>query len=145
MGSPLNFGRTFALLGVGPHATATGTTLSSTPVFDLTGYTGAVAMVAVGVTATNNGLVARGGTASGSLSDLAGTWTTAHTTLLMLEVHKPVHPFINFQLRQGTSGQHGRIFVFGCGAEVLPASTGHTTNLQYKFVNAPVTGTATSS
>lgn len=144
---PRNFLRRNAYLGLGAGNTATGTTLSSTPVFDLSGFSGAVALVNVAVTATNNGLVARSGTASGSLSDLAGTWTTAHTTQLALEIVKPAGRFVNFQLRQGTSGQHGPIHVFGVGAREFSASNTsfNSTLLTYKLVNMPVTGTATSS
>lgn len=144
MASPLNFGRANALLGAGLHATATGTTLSTTPVFDLQGFSGAAALLSCSVTATNNGLVARVGTASGTLSELAGTWTTAHTTMLMLEVRQPQGGrFIDFAFKQGTSGQHGRIYVFGLGAESLPVT--NSSLLTYKHVNQPGTGTATSS
>ena len=138
-----NFGRRYAFLGAGAHATATGTTLSSTPVFDITGFSGVAALMTCQVTATNNGLVCRIGTASGSLSDLAGTWTTAQATALLLEVWKPSGgQFVNFQYRQGTSGQHSPIFVFGIGAESRPTTN---SSMVYKHVNCPVTGTATSS
>lgn len=141
----MNFSKTYTLLGVGAPATATGTTLSSSPVVDLTGYTGAVVFCNVNVTATNNGLVGRIGTATASLSDLAGTFTTAHTTVLMLEVVKPSGGrYFNAQLRQPTSGQHGPIYVFGVGSESMPA-TGNIAQLTQKLVLAPTSGTATSS
>lgn len=140
------FGRAFALLGIGPGLTATGTTLSTAPVVDLTLYTGAVVLCNPNVTATNNGLVGLIGTASGTLSDLAGTFTTAQTTALMLEVNRPAGGrFFSAQLRQGTSGRHGPIYIFGVGPRELPVTTQHVAALTYKQVNYPVTGTATSS
>ena len=139
-----NFRGNYALLGAGAAATATGTTLSSTPVFSFTGFGGAIALVSVAVTSTANGLACRVGTASGTLSDLAGSFTTAQTTMVMLEVNRPSGgEFFNFQLRQGTSGQHGPIYVFGTNPKALP--TTNSSLLTYKLVNAPGTGTATSS
>lgn|SRR5690349_7446505 len=144
MAEPHNFGRSVALLGAGLHATATGTTLSTTPVFDITGFSGVMALLSCSVTATNNGLVCRGGSASGSLSELAGTFATCQTTMVMLEVRQPQNArFVDFALKQGTSGQHGRIYVFGLGPGSKP--TTNSSLLTYKFVNQPVTGTATSS
>lgn len=145
MAEPRNFGRSIALLGAGLHATATGTTVSTTPVFDISGYSGVAALLSCSVTATGNFLVCRGGSASGSLSDLAGSALAAQTTMLMLEIRQPQNArFVDFQFRQSSaSGQHGRIYVFGLGAGALP--TTNSSLLSYKFVNQPVTGTATSS
>jgi hypothetical protein len=141
----MNFVKNYTLLGIGPPATATGTTLSTAPVVDLTGYTGALVLCNPNVTATNNGLAAVVGTASGTLSDLAGTWTTAHTTALILDVIKPSGgKFFSAQLRQGTSGRHGPIYIFGVGSRVRP-TTGHVAALTHKLVAYPGTGTATSS
>lgn len=139
-----NFGRELAYLGGAAAATATGTTAASSPIFDLTGYNGAVAIqTGVAVTATNGGLVAYGGSATASLSQLAGTMTTAHTSLLMLEVVRPNLRYIRFNTTLGTSGQLGPLLVFGVGPRALP--TTNSTLLTYKLVNAPVSGTATSS
>lgn len=144
----LQFGKDVAYLGNGAGATATGTTLSSSPPFNLTGYNGIAALVNVGVTSTANGLALVVSTASGgTFTDVAGTWTTCHTTQVMLEVRRPAGgPWFKFQLRQGTSGQHGPIHVFGVGPRSLPVTSAqHSTLLSYKYVNSPVTGTATSS
>lgn len=139
-----NVGRDMAYLGGFAHTTATGTTLSTTPVFDLLGFNGVVALLnGVAVTATGNGLVARGGVASNALSDLAGTYTTAHTSVLMLEIIRPAVRFVDFAFRQPTSGQHGALAVFGTGPRSKP--TTNSSLLTYKLVNSPVTGTATSS
>lgn len=139
-----NFGRQNALLGLGAGNTVTGTTLSCTPVFDLTGFDGAVCLLSATVTATNNFLVAQVGTVSGTLSDVAGAGATAHTTAIMLEVVRPTGGrFINFQYRQGTSGRHSPLFVFGVNPRALP--TTHTTDLTYRIVNARGTGTASAT
>jgi hypothetical protein len=139
-----DFGRSFAFLGGAALATTTGTTVTTTPVFDLTGYTGAFALVTGAVTSTANGLVARSGTASGSLSDLAGTYTTCHTAAVLLEIDQPhAGPYVDFVLRQGTSGRHGGISVWGVGPRAMP--TTHAAGLTYKHVAHPGSGTATSS
>lgn len=140
-----NFGRDLRYIGGWSHTTATGTTLTTTPVFDLTGFDGVVAFLnGVAVTATGNGLVARGGQTSAALSDLAGTYTTAHTSALCLEIRRPAARFVDFAFRQSSaSGQHGALAVFGTTPRVKPTS--NAAALTYKLVNSPVTGTATSS
>ena len=141
-----NIGRELTLLGSGALATTTGTTLSCSPIVDLTGYDGFLALCNPNVTATNNGLAAQVGSATNAMSDLAGTWTTAHTTALMLEVFRPGGgPYYNVQLRQGTSGRHGPIYFFGIGTKKLPTTGNTFSSCTYKFVNSPVSGTATSS
>lgn len=144
----LQFGKDISYLGCGAGNTATGTTLSSTPIFNLTGYDGIAALVTVAVTATNNGLALLACTASGgTFGDLAGTWTTCQTTQVMSEVHRPAGgPFFKYQLRQGTSGQHGPIHVFGISPRSRAVTSAqNSTLLTYKMVNSPVSGTATSS
>lgn len=142
----LQFGKDLALLGVGAAATATGTTLSSSPAFNITGYDGLVAMVSVGVTATNNGLAWVVSTASGgTFSDVAGSWATCHTAQVISEIHRPAGgPWFKAQLRQGASGRHSEIYVFGVSPAVRP-TTGNSSLLTYKYANCPGTGTATSS
>lgn len=139
------FGRDLTYLGGVAQATATGTSLTSSPVFDLTGFNGALAIQTnVGVTASGNGLLAKGGSASNALSHLAGTWTTAHTSMLMLEVVRPNLRFIQFNMAMSSaSGQLGPMLVFGLGPRALPST--NSSLLTYKHVNSPVTGTATSS
>lgn len=143
-----NLGRNVAVLGHDAQATATGTTGTvSGSIYDLaSAQLDAIAfMVEIGATATNNGLKVQGATASGgTYSDLAGTFTTGHTTILMVEVLKPVFRFVKPQLVLGTSAHHGGIWAFGVGPRNLP-TTAHTSALTYKHVNSPVSGTATSS
>ena len=140
------FGKDMALLGVGAAATATGTTLSSSPPFNITGYDGLAAMVSVGVTATNNGLAWVVSTASGgTFSDVAGSWSTCHTAQVISEIHRPAGgPWFKAQLRQGASGRHSEIYVFGLNPAVRP-TTGNSSLATYKYQNCPGTGTATSS
>lgn len=141
----LQFGQDIALLGVGAAATATGTTLSSTPAFNITGYDGLAAVVSVGVTATNNHLVWTVSTASGgTFSDVAGTGATCHTAQVMTEVRRPAGgPWFKANLRQGTSGRHSEIYVYGIGAAVRPVT--NSSLLTYRYKNSPGTGTATST
>lgn len=147
MASPFNIGRRVALLDWTGMTTATGTTLACSPVVDLQGYSGAFVLTGVSVTATGTHLVGRIGTASGSLSDIAGAQVTATCRGLMLEIHKPSGGrYFNAQVRitgGADSGQVWPILVFGIGPESLP--TTHNTSFGYKFVNQPGTGTATSS
>lgn len=140
-----NFGRDLAYLGGAAGVTATGTTVTTSPIFDMTKYNGIVAIqTGVGVTATGNYLNARAGTATGTMTDLAGTNTTAHTSLLILEVVRPHNVrYVDFIFHQPTSGQCGPLLVFGTGSRARP--TTNSTLLTYKFVNSPATGTATSS
>lgn len=142
-----NIGRELTLLGCGAPNTATGTTLSCSPIVDIAGYDGFLALCNPNVTATNNGLVAQQGLTTAAMSDLAGTWTTCQTTAVMLEVFRPMGGrYINVQLRQGTSGRHGPIYLFGIGTKNLPNTTvQQNASMTYKFVNSPVSGTATSS
>jgi hypothetical protein len=142
----LQFGKDIALLGQGAAATATGTTLSSTPAFNITGYDGLVALTHVAVTSTGNGLVWTVSTASGgTFSDVAGSWATCHLTEVMSEIHRPAGgPWFKANLRQPTSGRHGEIYVFGVNPAVRP-TTGNTSLLSYHYANSPGTGTATSS
>ena len=142
----LQFGKDIALLGVGAAATATGTTLSSTPAFNITGYDGLAALVTVGVTATNNHLVWTVSTASGgTFSDVAGTGATCHTAQVMSEIRRPAGgPWFKANLRQGASGQHTQIYVFGINPVVRP-TTGNSTLLTYRYKSDAGTGTATST
>lgn len=144
----LQFGKDLSLLGIGAHTTVTGTTLSSTPIFNITGFDGLVAITTVGVTATGNGLAWLVATASaGSFSDVAGSWATCHLPQVISEIHRPAGgPFFKAQLRQPTSGQHGQIYVFGVGGAKRPVTTGtQSTLVSYHYANCPGTGTATSS
>ena len=140
-----NFGRNIAYLGLDAAATATGSTGNvSGTIYDLQGYTGVVFICPIGATATNNFLVAKGGSATASMSDIAGSVCTGHTTMLMLELHQPhTGRYVQPQLRLGTSAHYGPILAFGLGAENLPVT--NSSLLTYKFVNHPVSGTATSS
>lgn len=142
----LQFGQDLPLLGVGAAATTTGTTLSSSPPFNITGYDGLAALVNVGVTATNNHLVWTVSTASGgTFSDVAGTGATCHTAQVLSEIHRPAGgPWFKANLRQGTSGRHSEIMVFGVNPVVRP-TTGNSTLLTYRYKNSPGTGTATST
>lgn len=144
----LQFGKDIAYLGCGAPATATGTTLSSTPAFNITGFDGIAALVTVGVTSTANLLVwTQALTSAGSFSDVAGSQATCQTTQVMAEIHRPAGgPWFKANLRQGASGQHGPIHVFGLSPSVRPVTSGmQSTLLTYKYVNSPGTGTATSS
>ncbi len=140
-----NFGRSVAYLGLDAISTATGTTgLTSGNIYDLQGYTGVVFICPIGATATNNWLTAKGGSATLSMSDIAGAACTGHTTMLMLEVNQPhTGRYVQANTRIGTSCHFGPILAFGLGAENLPVT--NATTLTYRMVNHPVSGTATSS
>ena len=141
MAQPYNFGKRNSLLGVTAAVTTTGTTLVSTPVYDLQGFAGVMALMSIGVTSTGNRIFARGGSASGTLSAIHTSWTTAETTNLLLEIRQPQNcRFIDFVYQATTSGRTGNIYVFGQGAEDLPTS--NATVLSYRFLNQPVTGSA---
>ena len=139
-----NFKEDLAYLGGAAQATATGTTAASSPIFDISGYEGAVGIQTnVAVTSTGSFLAAYAGTATASLSQIAGTNCTALTSALMLHVHRPPSRYIRFNTILGTSGQLGPLLVFGVGPRAKP--TTNSTLLTAKFVNNPATGTATSS
>jgi len=141
MAQPFNFGRRNALLGVVAHVTATGTTAVSSPVYDLQGYAGVACLMSVAVTATGSRLFARGGSASGSLGAIQGSWTTGESTNLLLEMRQPQNcRFVDFVWQASVSGQTRPMYIFGLGGEDLPVT--HSTGLSYRFVNQPVTGTA---
>lgn len=141
----LQFGQDIALLGVGAAATATGTTLSSSPPFNITGFDGLAALVSVGVTATGNHLVWTVSTASGgTFSDVAGSGATCHTAQVLSEIHRPAGgPFFKANLRQTVSGRHSEIYVFGIGGAARPVT--NSSLLTYRYKNSPGTGTATST
>lgn len=141
-----NLGRQLDILAHDAAATATGTTGTvSGSVIDSNGYESIVFMVEIGATATNNGIRALAATASaGTFSDLAGTFTTGHTTCLMLEVTRPPKRYLKANLNLGTSAHHNGIWSFGWQPRNLP-STGNFAARTYKQVNSPVSGTATSS
>lgn len=134
----------YPLLGVTAGSSAANTTGTvSGNIYDLSGFEGVVFLATITATATNNGLLAKGGSATASMSHLAGTWTTGHTTQLELEVYRPIHRYIQPNLVLGTSAAYGPIFAFGIGSKAVPAS--NATTVTSKRVVHPGTGTATSS
>ena len=94
---------------------------------DSHGYNSILFTAKVGATSTANGLKVLQATATaGTFSDLAGSFTTAHTTFLAVEVVRPgAGRYLKAQLVLSASSSHGGIEAWGLGHRALP-TTGRT-------------------
>ena len=121
-------------------AGTTGATGTTTPILDMDGYEGVVFMGYQEATNTSNQLVARGGSATASLTEYVGE-ASGITGSLYLNVFRPSHRYIEGYLH--TSGAAGNTVLTGFryGARKLPAT--NSTLWNGTELSSPVTGTAT--
>ena len=142
MGKPL-----IEQINITQVAGTTGSTGTTTPILDMTGYEGVLFLGYEETTNTSNQLIARGGSATASLTEYTGpsggeaSGTQAN---LYLDVFRPKHRYIEGQLNSslGTTG-NVHLIAIRYGARGLP--TTNATDWNGKALSTPNTGTATAS
>lgn len=139
----MNLFRNHAVLGVDSFASASATGVTSGSVYDLSGYESVAFIVKCESSNASNSIKAQGGTASGSLSDLAGTNLTFSGKVAVLELYRPQTRYGNAVVTRNGAADRGDIIAIGINPRVRPSS--HGGEVATKFVNSPDTGTATSS
>jgi len=143
MGLPLIDRINLAAVAIG----TSGGSGASTPILDMEGYEGVLFLAYEEATNTSNQLVARGGSATASLTEYTGPSqgeASGIMTNLYLDVFRPKHRYIEGYLH--TSGAQGNTLLLALryGAQALP-TTQDTATWWGRALSTPNTGTATVS
>lgn len=129
-------------------AGTTGGTGTTTPILDMAGYEGVLFLAYQETTNTSNQLMARGGSATASLTEYTGPSGGDASGILgslYLDVFRPKHRYIEGVLQAGSGGAGNVVLTaLRYGARGLP-TTQATDAWNGKSLATPNTGTATAS
>ncbi len=127
-------------------AGTTGATGTTTPILDMDGYEGVLFLGYQEATNTSNQLVARGGSATASLTEYTGPSggeASGTQGSLYLDVYRPKHRYVEGYLH--TSGAVGNTVITALryGARTMP--TTQASGWNGRALATPNTGTATAT
>ncbi len=123
-----------------------GGTGASTPILDMDGYEGVCFIGYEEATNTSNQLVARGGSATASLTEYTGPSggeASGTQTNLYLDVFRPKHRYIEGYLHTSGSVGNSLLLAIRYGPRTLPTTNATVWNGNSLF--SPNTGTATAT
>ena len=128
-------------------AGTSGATGASTPILDMDGYEGVLFLAYEETTNTSNQLIARGGSATNSLTEYTGPSggeASGTQVNLYLDVFRPKHRYIEGYLNSslGATG-NALILALRYGARTTPTTNATVWNGKELF--SPNTGTATAT